>query len=110
MSADLIVLVAGIVVGLACVVVGAVRVLSRALPLRARVDSYRELPLLKLVGTTELRVSRAQRSMRELPALRARMMRAFAELRAARESLRTSALTVIVTVRALPSILLGQTR
>jgi len=109
-SADLIVLLAGIVVGLICVVVGAVRVLSRALPLRARVDSYRDLPLLQLVETTQLRVTRAERSMRELPALQARMMRAFAEFRAARESLRTSALTVIVTVRALPSILLGQVR
>jgi len=109
-SADLIVLVSGIAVAAICVAVGAIRVVAVFRLLRARVDAYRDLPLLRLAETTRTRVSAAQLSVREAPALRTRAITAASAFFAACDSVAESALTVYGTLRALPSLLLGHAR
>ncbi|MBC5804230.1 MAG: hypothetical protein GIX03_14775, partial [Candidatus Eremiobacteraeota bacterium] len=74
------------------------------------VGAYRELPLLRLAETTRTRVSKAQRSVQEAPALRARAAKAAGAFLAACDSVAESALTAYATLRALPGILLGVVR
>ncbi|MDQ2908037.1 MAG: hypothetical protein M3R44_01640, partial [Candidatus Eremiobacteraeota bacterium] len=105
MTVGLSVLVAGIVIGVICAAVGVVRVVSSVRPLKARVDTYRELPIVRLAETTQIRVAKAQRRVAETPLLRLRLQRALLELAAARGSVRASVFAAVGIVRTIPKLL-----
>ncbi len=107
MNAGLYVLFTGIIVGIGCVVVAVVRVLSVARPLKKRLDSYRQLPIVSLANTTQARVASARRRIAAVPALRARARSAVLEIVGAADAVRAAVVSVVAAVRAAPGILLG---
>ncbi len=104
--AGIVALVAGIVIGLGFAVAGVLQLARPAFALKARLESYAELPLLKDIELAEARLGIAERALDRVPTLQLRATRALGEIDTAREQIRTSLFTGSGGVGLLMSVLL----
>ena len=104
MTPELIVLIAGVVIGIALVAIGAIRVLRLLRTVRERIEGYRDLPLLRLYETTNDRVERARQRAADFTEELERAQHAAQELAAASARLRDAALSGLAVLRVFPAL------